>query len=196
MKRKNSICFVIALTLSVLAGPLFATAAEEAVPGVLADGYHIGPGDLLDVMVWKNSDLSQRIPVRPDGGISLPLLGETAVAGMTVPQLTEELRTRYAKYIADPVLSVSVQQVGSMQIYVIGQVKAPGMFTLNNNIDVLQALAKAAGLTPFAEGDDIKIFRKQDGKTEIFPFNYEDVVRGRHLEQNIDLKRGDVIVVP
>lgn len=196
MKRKHCVCFVLALTLSVWAGPLFATAAEEAPPVGLADGYHIGPGDLLDVMVWKNSDLSQRIPVRPDGGISLPLLGETAVAGMTVAQLTEELRTRYAKYIADPVLSVSVQQVGSMQIYVIGQVKAPGMFTLNSNIDVLQALAKAAGLTPFAEGDDIKIFRKQDGKTEIFPFDYEDVVRGRHLEQNIDLKRGDVIVVP
>ncbi|MDP2816180.1 MAG: hypothetical protein Q8O19_05830, partial [Rectinemataceae bacterium] len=72
----------------------------------------------------------------------------------------------------------------------------PGMFTLNSNIDVLQALTKAAGLTPFAEGDIIKIFRKQDGKTEIFPFNYEAVVRGRKLEQNIDLKRGDVIVVP
>jgi polysaccharide export outer membrane protein len=115
---------------------------------------------------------------------------------MTVPQLTEDLRSRYALYMADPVLSVSVQQVNSMLIYVIGQVKAPGMFTLNSNIDVLQALAKAAGLTPFAEGGNIKIFRKQNGKTEIFPFDYDDVVRGRNLEQNIDLKRGDVIVVP
>lgn len=196
MKRKHCFCLVVALIFSILAGPGFVLASEEAPPVSPVDGYHIGPGDLLDIVVWKNTDLSQRLPVRPDGGISLPLLGETAVAGMTVPQLTEELRTRYAKYIADPVLSVSVQQVGSMLIYVIGQVKAPGMFTLNSNIDVLQALAKAAGLTPFAEGDDIKIFRKQDGKTEIFPFDYDDVVRGRHLEQNIDLKRGDVIVVP
>lgn len=194
MKRKHCLCLVAALFLSILAGP-FALASEEA-PASPAEGYRLGPGDLLDIVVWKNTDLSQRMPVRPDGGISLPLLGETVAAGKTVAQLTEELRGRYEKFMAEPVLSVSVQQVNSMLIYVIGQVRAPGMFTLNSNIDVLQALAKAAGLTPFAEGDNIKIFRKQDGETKIFSFDYDDVSRGRNLEQNIDLKRGDVIVVP
>ena len=195
MKTMHRICLVLTLTLSLLALPFFA-AAEQAAPVSPADGYRIGPGDLLDIVVWKNTDLSNRLPVRPDGGISLPLIGETAAAGMTVPQLTEELRARFAKYIADPVLSVSVQQVSSMRIYIIGQVKAPGMFILASNIDVLKALSMAAGLTPFAEQDNIKIFRKRNGKTEIFPFDYEDVTRGRNLEQNIELNRGDVIVVP
>lgn len=196
MKRKNRIRLVLVLTVSLLALPFFTAAAEQAAPLPPAGGYRIGPGDLLEITVWKNTDLSNRMPVRPDGGISLPLIGETTAAGMTVPQLTEELKARYAKYIDDPVLSVSVQQVNSMRIYVIGQVKAPGMFMLTGRIDVLKALAMAAGLTPFAEQDNIKIFRKHNGKTEIFPFDYEDVSRGRNLEQNIELDRGDVIVVP
>lgn len=194
--KKNILSLLCAVFLTLSACPFSLAAPEEAAPVSPTEEYRIGPGDLLDIAVWKNADLSQRLPVRPDGRISLPLLGETEAAGMTVPQLTEEIKTRYAKYVTEPVLSVSVQQVNSMLVYVIGQVRSPGMFSLNSNIDVLQALAKAAGLTPFAEGDSIRIFRKQDGNTEIFPFNYDAVSRGRELEQNIVLKRGDVIVVP
>ncbi|MBU1404927.1 MAG: polysaccharide biosynthesis/export family protein [Proteobacteria bacterium] len=194
--KKNVLSLLCAVFLTLSACPFSATAQEEASAVSPAEGYLIGPGDLLVITVWKNAELSQQLPVRPDGRISLPLLGETEAAGMTVPQLTEDLKSRYAKYMTEPVLSVSVQQVNSMLVYVIGQVRSPGMFSLNSNIDVLQALAKAAGLTPFAEGDNIKIFRKHDGNTEIFPFNYDAVARGRKLEQNIVLKRGDVIVVP
>lgn len=194
--KRFFIGYLVAAMLMLLSGPGFTAETEQETQELPTEGYLIGPGDLLEITVWKNSDLSQRLPVLPDGGISLPLVGEVTASGKSVKQLTEELKSRFAMYITDPILSVSVQQVNSMLVYVIGQVKAPGMYTLNTNVDVLQALARSAGLTPFAEGDAIKIFRKTGGRTEILNFDYDDVSRGRNLEQNIILQRGDVIVVP
>jgi len=190
------------LFFCVLQMPLTVHADENKtgdgqVPAVHNEDYTIGAGDILDIMVWKNEELTKKLQVRPDGKISLPLLGEIMVEGKKVKELSDQLREMYSKYMSDPIIYVSVQQVNSMNVYIIGRVNAPGVKPITAKTNVLQGLAMASGLTPFAEGDRIKIFRTEDdGTTSLIAFDYEDVSRGRKLHQNIFLKRGDVIVVP
>ena len=136
------------------------------------------------------------VVVLPDGKIAFPLIGQVEAAGKTVSRLKEEMESRLARYVNDLVLSVEVKQINSMTIYVIGRVNAPGRFALNGNVSVLQALAMAGGFNPFARRDKIRIFRQDGDKTEVLPFRYSDVAESRNLEQNIRLRRGDVIVVP
>lgn len=166
-----------------------------AVSAVYAGDYMIGPGDILDISVWKNPDLTKQLAVLPDGRIHFPLIKELRVEGLTVKEVEEKLISGLKKYVPEPDLSVSVVQVNSMLIYVIGKVNKPGRFSINTNIDVMQVLAVAGGLNPFAKEKQIGIFRKTDGKTMIYNFNYKEVSEGENLEQNIMLKRGDVIVV-
>lgn len=170
---------------------LIVPAASE----VFADDYTIGPGDVLDISVWKNPDLTRQLVVLPDGKIHFPLIKELAVEGVTVKGLESMIIEKLKKYVPDPDLSISVNQVNSMMVYVIGKVNHPGRFPINTRIDVLQALAVAGGLNPFAKDKEIKIFRKADGQTTLYNFNYEEVSQGENLEQNIMLERGDVIVV-
>ncbi|HXW69015.1 MAG TPA: polysaccharide biosynthesis/export family protein [Dissulfurispiraceae bacterium] len=158
--------------------------------------YIIGPGDVLDISVWKDEALTRSCIVRPDGVISFPLIGEVQAAGRTSSQLKTELEQKLTRYVPKVILSLEVKQVNSLIIYVIGKVNTPGRFVLNADIDVLQALATAGGLNVFAKGGWIKIFRQDNNKTTIYPFDYDDVVQGKHLEQNIYLSRGDVVVVP
>lgn len=176
--------------------PTPAAAAQAPPPAVIEEDYTIGPGDVLNIAVWENEDLTLPLAVLPDGTISFPLIGTVSVAERTVNEIKKEIEEKLTPYIPDPVLSLWVYQVNSMIVYVIGRVNRPGDFKLNSNITVLQALAMAGGLNPFAERGNIKIFRKNDKSTNVFEFNYDDVSRGKHLEQNIVLKRGDVIVVP
>lgn len=157
-----------------------------------ASDYRIGPGDILDISVWKDSTLSKVVTVLPDGMISLPLSGDIMAAGKKVHELREELSTRLSHFMPDPVVSISVHQVNSMMIYVIGKVNNPGRFMLNNNINVLQALSMAGGLNPFAKKNKIKIFRE----SAVLGFKYEEVSKGVNLSQNVALQRGDVIVIP
>lgn len=161
----------------------------------MADEYKIGAGDVLDISVWKNADLTRQRTVLPDGTIQFPLIGQLAVEGKSAAQLETQLKEKLEKYIPDPVLSISILQVRSMVLYVIGKVNRPGRFEMNENIDVLQALSMAGGLNPFAKEKEIGIHRKTDGKTRILNFNYEEVSEGENLAQNIMLQRGDVIVV-
>lgn len=158
--------------------------------------YIIGPGDVVDISVWKDEALSRSCIVRPDGVVTFPLIGEVKAAGRTASQLKTEIEEKLSRYVPDITLSVEVKQVNSLIIYVIGKVNSPGRFVLNANIDVLQALATAGGLNVFAKGGWIKIFRQENNKTTIYPFNYDEVVKGKRLEQNISLSRGDVVVVP
>jgi polysaccharide biosynthesis/export protein len=168
-------------------------AAQDTGP---AD-YRIGAGDLLDISVWKDEALTRTaVTVRPDGRISFPLAGEMVADGRTVAQLKAELEERLLPYVSDLVLSVEVKQINSMMVYVIGRVNAPGRFILNSNITVLQALAIAGGCNPFASPNSIKVLRKEGNVTYTYPFRYYDVVEDDKLEDNIELKRGDVIVVP
>jgi polysaccharide export outer membrane protein len=158
--------------------------------------YQIGMGDLLGISVWKDEALTKDVTVLPDGTISFPLLGLVKAAGKTVGQLKAELEKRISEYAPDPVLNLEVKQVNSMIIYVIGRVNSPNRFVLNTNVSVLQGLAMAGGLNPFAKRNSIKVFRTEGGTTVTFPFHYDDVVEGRRLAENIELERGDVIVVP
>ena len=145
--------------------------------------------------MWKNPDLSTQIVVLPDGAIHFPLIGKLMVEGISASQLKEQLVEKLDKYVSDPVITVSIIQVNSMMIYVIGKVNRPGRFVLADNVDVLQALSLSGGLNAFAKEKEIRIFRKKGNKTDIFMFNYKEVSQGINLEQNILLDRGDVIVV-
>jgi polysaccharide biosynthesis/export protein len=170
--------------------------AEEKPATLPVVDYVIGPGDVLDISVWKEQALTKLVTVLPDGKISFPLVGTITAGDKTLEQLSKELENKLSRFVPDLNLSVLVHQVNSMMVYVIGRVNKPGRFVLNSNIDVMQALAMAGGLTPFAEQGNVKIFRQtQDGK-EKFDFDYDDVANGKKMEQNIMLKRGDTIVVP
>ena len=179
------LAFLVAATVS---------AAEKMSPLTEKD-YVIGPGDVLEISVWKEESLTKLLTVLPDGKITYPLIGEVAAGGWTVAQLKKEIETRLARFVPDPVLTVGVHQVNSMFIYVIGKVNNPGRFALNDNINVLQALAMAGGLNSFAKRGQVQVFRAKGGKTETYPFDYDEVSDGENLEQNIQLERGDVIVV-
>lgn len=172
-----------------------AVKVETAVVEV-DSGYQIGPEDLLEISVWKEEGLKKEVLVRPDGGLSFPLIGEVQAAGKTAGQLKKEIAQRLEKFIPDPVVSIALLKVVGNKIYVIGKVNRPGEFPAGRYVDVLQALSMANGLTPFAAENSIKVLRKEGGKDIVFPFRYSDVKNGENLEQNIQLKGGDVVVVP
>ena len=159
--------------------------------------YTVKPGDTLSVSVWKEPDLSGPVLVRPDGTFSIPLVGQIDGRNKTVMQLQQLVLQRLQKYIADPVVTVSVQAIAGNKVYVIGQVAKPGEFVVNPRVDVMQALSMAGGMTPFAKLGDIVILRRlEDGRQEAIPFHYTDVEHGKDLQQNITLEAGDVVVVP
>ena len=190
------------VSLPSLFGGVASGAAARGAPaaadhGAAADlAYVIGPEDTLEISVWRDETLKATTLVRPDGGISFPLAGDFIVAGKTAAEVRAELVKRLEKYIPDPVVTVSVVRVASYRIYVLGRVNKPGDFQTGRNIDVLQALSIAGGMTPFASEDDIRIIRKVDGNTVSFPFQYSRVRKGGDLSQNITLKSGDVLLVP
>jgi polysaccharide export outer membrane protein len=192
MKRTR----IIAVVLVALLLPITNLSASDQAKAPAVQDYIIGPGDVLEISVWGNADLSKLVPVLPDGKIHFPLINEVVAGGKTVADLEKELKKRIDVFVPTPDLTVMVQQVNSMLVYVIGKVNRPGRFTLTANIDVLQALTMAGGLNAFAKRNKIKIFRKEKNKTNIIKFSYDDVTEGKSLEQNIQLKRGDVIVVP
>ena len=184
---------VIFLFIFFVAMP--AWGAEPSAKAII-EGYAIGTGDVLEVSVWKNEALTRRLTVLPDGRVSFPLIGDIDIAGRTAAQVRTELEKRLARFIKDPILSVLVQQVNSLHIYVIGKVNRPGRLTLNTDINVMQALSMAGGLNTYAKRNEIKIFREGEQDTATFNFKYDDVSEGKKMEQNIRLMRGDVVVVP
>ncbi len=165
-------------------------------PVTPAQDYIIGPGDQLGISVWRDDALTRVVVVLPDGKIQFPLIGELVAGGKTVAQLKKEIEDKLSGFVVDSGLSVEVRQSSSMFVYLIGKVNAPGRQMLVANTNVLQALATAGGLNPFADKDDIKIIRQEGERTLIYPFRYSLVAAGSNLEENIWLKRGDVIVVP
>lgn len=182
----------------VLSQELSVPVPAPAVPAAASveQGYRIGAGDVLEVSVWKDETLTRSCVVRPDGFISFPLVGEVSASGKTVAELKSELEGKLKRFVPEVILFIEAKQINSLVIYVIGKVNNPGRFLLGVDVNILQALATAGGLNPFAKGRKIKIFRHGSNETTIFPFNYDEVVDGKHLEQNIHLKRGDVVVVP
>jgi polysaccharide biosynthesis/export protein len=167
-----------------------ATGAQDS-----AGDYVIGADDQLHISVWKEADLTETLPVRPDGKISMPLLGDVPAAGMTPTQLGDSIREKLKKYIADPRVTVVVTAMNSRRVFVTGEVTHTGPMPLLPHMTMLQALS-AAGFTQFANLKGIYLLRNDGGKQVRIAFNYKDVVKGLHPEENIMLRPGDTIVVP
>jgi len=160
-----------------------------------APDYVIGADDVLRITVWKEADLTETVPVRSDGKISMPLLDDIPAAGMTPQTLRDLITARLKKYIADPRVTVVVTAMNSQRIFVTGEVTHTGPMILLPHMTMLQALAQA-GFTQFANLKGIYLLRTESGKQEKLPFNYKEVVKGNRPEQNIALKPGDTVVVP
>jgi polysaccharide export outer membrane protein len=172
------------------------TICDAARAQVAATTYTVKPGDILTVSVWKEPDLQGPVLVRPDGTFTIPLVGEINARDKSVADLQKIVSERLVKYIADPVVTISIQEVRGNKIYVIGQVAKPGDFVVNPQVNVMQALSMAGGATPFASLDEIRILRRTGATQQALRFDYTEVLRGRKLEQNIELQSGDVVVVP
>jgi len=158
--------------------------------------YILGPEDILEVSVWKDENLTKQVVIRPDGKISFPLIGDIQASGLTPTQLQQEITDRIKVFIPDAVVTVMVLKVNSFKVYVLGKVAKPGVYVVGKKINVMQALSMAGGLLSFADADDIVILRDEGGAKKRIKFNYDRVAKGKDLEQNIELKSGDVIVVP
>ncbi len=187
----------------VLASVLWAAAQESGNKNAPTNAplpqtnssYVIGPDDVLHISVWKEPDLTNTMPVRADGMISLPLLNDVQAAGLTPMQLADSITDKLKKYITDPHVTVEVTQMNSQRIYITGEVLHPGAMNLTPNMTVLQALA-SAGFTQFANTKGIYVLRSDAGKQEKIAVNYKKLVKGEDMQQNLLLKPGDTIVVP
>ena len=167
-----------------------------SAPLAQAQFYSIGPGDVLEISVWRDESLSRELVVPPDGMLSFPLIEDLLVTGMTIAQIRELIRQKLSEFVPDASVTVILKNINSLRAYVIGQVKNPGTFPITMETRVMHLLSMAQGLTPFASERDIHVLRHTNNTIEKIPFNYRDVLRGSNLEQNILLRRGDVVVVP
>ena len=193
---KSSICALMAakrcallLLVLLIPGGLMA----QQVNGL---EYRIGPEDVLHISVWKEPDLDRKVLVRPDGGVSFPLVGDIQVSGRTPLEVQDEIRSRLQRYVPDAEVTVSVDKISGYTVFVLGEVNNPGQFTLGRYVDVVQALTVAGGTTPYASERNMQVLRRHDGKEVTYSFDFRDIKRGRQLEQNIILQSGDVVVVP
>ena len=178
--------------LSGLGGGITTTAMASQVD----PEYRLGAEDIMLISVWKDEQLTREVVVRPDGMFSFPLIGDVQAEDRTVDQIRTDLVQRLTKYIPNANVSVAVNKVASYKVYVVGRVNKPGEYVIGHYADVLQALSLAGGLTPFAKENDIKVMRRMRGEQHAIPFRYGDMRKGRALEQNIVLQRGDVVMVP
>ena len=175
-----------------VAAPVDPVAAAAAVDPT----YVIGPDDVLAVLFWRDKDTSTDVVVRPDGKITLPLMNDIQAAGLTPDQLRGSIQKISEKYFQDPNVSIVVKAVNSRKVYVTGMVGKPGPYPLTSRTTVLQMIAQAGGLADFAKKDKIAVLRTENGQTQRYPFNYKDVIQGKKLEQNIELRPGDTIIIP
>ena len=187
---------------AMAAGPLQAgkePASQQGTPNAkrAVDDYRIGPSDVLAINVWKDTELTRTVTVRPDGKISLPLVGELEVSGLTASSVQRLIGQRLAEYISNPQVTVMVQQVKSQTYVVVGKVSKPGSFEMGKPTTVLEAIAIAGGFLDFAKTNKVKIIRRlQGGQTETLYFDYNKVIKGKNPEQNVELQNGDTLVVP
>lgn len=158
--------------------------------------YRVQAGDVLSISVWKEPDLQLEALVRPDSAISFPLIGNVRTGGKTVQEVADELAGKLEKFIPDPIVNVYVKQLSGNKFSVLGKVNRPGEFVMNRPTDVMQALAAAGGMTPFADENDIVVLRRNGDEQVAIGFKYGEVQRGKELKQNIVLLSGDVVVVP
>lgn len=216
MNRIPGCCLTLALLVAAAACPLAAqnqssaaATSEEngkkvetaaAVPSMSSEvsaDYQIGPGDVVAIHVWKEPELSRTLPVRPDGFLSLPLIGEIKASGFTAAQLQAVFTQQYQKYMANPTITVMVQEARSRRFSVMGEVQRPGSYILTQPTTVLESLALVGGFRNFASVKKIYVLRARgNGTSERIPFNYSRVIKGKDSRANILLQPGDTVVVP
>src|SRR5262245_59831777 len=168
-----------------------------AAPGVsLPPEYTIGSDDVLSIVFWRDKELTADVTVRPDGKISLPLLNDVQASGFTPAQLKDRIVEESKKYVEDPDGTVVVKQILSRKVFITGEVRKPGPYSLTAPTTVLQMLSIAGGLGDFAKREKIMVVRTENGKPVSYKFNYKEVIEGKKLAQNIELKPGDTIVIP
>jgi polysaccharide biosynthesis/export protein len=163
----------------------------------LTGSYIVGEADVLRINVWKQPEISQlNVVVRPDGMVSVPLVGEVKVSGMTPVQIEATLISELRQYVNEPRVTVTVAEIGSKTVYVTGEVQHPGAYPLVGPVDVLQIIAKAGGATPYAHRRSVFVLREVGGKKQKLPVNYDRVFHGKNPEQNLNLQPGDTVVIP
>ena len=172
-------------------------ATAQAAPATQSDPlYTIQPGDVLEIFVWKEADLTRKVLVRPDGCISFPLVQDLQASGSNPTELKNRIEERLKEFLAAPNVTVIVDSINSYQVYVVGKVQKPGSITSEKPITVLQALSIAGGFQDYAKESAMTIIRRNEKETLVFDFDYKEVTNGRKTNQNIQLLSGDVVVVP
>ena len=172
-----------------------APAGLASAAGAASDSYVIGASDVLTITVWKEPTLSGSLLVRPDGMVSVPLLGDVQASGMTPLQLADQISTKLKKYIQDPNVSVVLTQINSKKVYLLGEVAKKGPMEMTPGMTLLEAISSAGGLTDYANTKKMYILRDDAGKHEKIPVHYKEALKG-NSELNLILKSGDTIVVP
>jgi polysaccharide export outer membrane protein len=194
--------FSLTVAFGIVVSTWTAVLAQEAKPMPAANGitdqeeYRIGPEDILQIFVWKNETLSRLVSVRPDGKISLPLLGDVQASGQTARELRDTLVKRYVEFIASPEISVIVNEVKSIKVSVIGEVPKAGRYELKSRTTVLDMLAMAGGFGQFASRSRVFVLRPEAGKMKRIPFNFNKAVSEGGEQENFYLQPGDIVVVP
>ncbi len=185
-------------TLGSVPGKLPSSEAVEKSSLIVTSDYTIGPEDVLEITVWRNTDLSKVVAVRPDGRISLPLIGDVGAAGRTAAELARAIAEKLKEFKENPQVSIVVKEVNSYAIYVLGEVTKPGKYPLLSKTTLLQAITLASGFTPAAARNKMVIFRfgDQNGKDIKIKASYDDIIMRDESLQNVQLKPGDTIVVP
>jgi polysaccharide biosynthesis/export protein len=202
----RTICTVLVVLAPALAAaqrpvPPPPAASNGANTGVapaieLPRDYVIGSEDVLEVRFWKDANLSREVVVRPDGKIALELLNEVQAAGLTPEQLRDLLATEARRFMEDPSVAVIVKQINSRKVFITGMVEKPGVYPISASMTVLQLISVAGGLKEFAKEKEIVVMRSDKGTPLAYPFNYQELRKGKRLAQNITLKPGDTVVVP
>ena len=190
---------IVALVLTTrLAGACSEKAKGTSVaPPAAAEEYMIGPDDLLAVNVWKEPEISRNVVVRPDGRISLPLVGDLRASGRSPAQLQDDIKAQLLNYLSHPEVTVIVQEARSQKFNILGEVEHPGSYPLSRSMTVLDAIAVAGGLRDFAKSRKVYVLRtKADGSRTRLPFNYKKAIKGQGLSQNVELQPRDTVVVP
>ena len=195
-----------ALVIALLVGGMSTAAHAQARPTSFSphapdntaapEDYLIGPEDVLAVVVWREQEMSGDVAVRPDGMITLPLVGDVRAAGLTPAALKAQIEKEAGRLLTEPNVTVSVRQMNSRKVYITGEVSNPGAYTLTGPRTILQLIAMAGGLTEYADGNNITTLRNLSGRQVSYKFRYKDVSKGKALEQNIELQAGDTVVVP
>ena len=195
--RALALFSILLLTFCALAISGQTQPSAQAITGIQSDPlYIIQPGDVLEIFVWKEADLTRKVLVRPDGCISFPLVQDLQASGSNPTELKNRIEERLKEFLAAPNVTVIVDSINSYQVYVVGKVQKPGSITSEKPITVLQALSIAGGFQDYAKESAMTIIRRNEKETLVFDFDYKEVTNGRKTNQNIQLLSGDVVVVP